>query len=125
MGYHVAWVAPPGADGGIDILAYTDPLGALGPRIKVQVKRVEAKVSADGLRSFIGVLGEDDIGIFVAAGGFTGGAEAEARRESKRKLTLIDLEKLYQLWVENQSKVAEEHRQLLPLTPVYYLDRRA
>ncbi len=28
MGYHVAWIAPPGADGGIDILAFTDPLGA-------------------------------------------------------------------------------------------------
>jgi len=30
MGYHVAWIAPPGADGGIDILAYSDPLGAWG-----------------------------------------------------------------------------------------------
>ena len=28
MGYHVAWVAPPGKDGGTDIVAYTDPLGA-------------------------------------------------------------------------------------------------
>jgi restriction system protein len=27
MGYHVAWIAPPGKDGGIDIVAYTDPLG--------------------------------------------------------------------------------------------------
>ena len=125
MGYHVAWIAPPGADGGIDILAYTDPLGALGPRIKVQVKRLDSKVSAEGLRSFLGVLGEDDIGIFVGAGGFTSGAEAEARRESKRKLTLIDLEKLYQLWVQHQHKVEEAHRQLLPLTPVHYLDRQA
>jgi hypothetical protein len=30
---------PPGPDQGLDILAYTDPLGATGPRIKVQVKR--------------------------------------------------------------------------------------
>lgn len=123
MGYHVAWIAPPGSDGGIDIVAYTDPLGAQGPRIKVQVKRLESKVSAEGLRSFLGVLGEDDIGIFVAAGGFTSAAAAEARRETKRKLTLIDLETLYQLWVEHQSKVAEAHRQLLPLTPVHYLDK--
>jgi restriction system protein len=122
MGYHVAWIAPPGADGGIDILAYTDPLGALGPRIKVQVKRLDNKVSADGLRSFIGVLGENDIGIFVAAGGFTTAAEAEARREATRKITLINLEKLYQLWIEHQHKVEEAHRQLLPLTPVHYLD---
>jgi restriction system protein len=122
MGYHVSWIAPPGADGGIDIVAYADPLGALGPRIKVQVKRQESKVSADGLRSFLGVLGEDDIGIFVAAGGFTSAAESEARRESKRKLTLIDLERLYLLWIEHQHKIQEAHRQLLPLTPVHYLD---
>lgn len=123
MGYHVAWIAPPGADGGIDILAYADPLGAQGARIKVQVKRQESKVSPDGLRSFLGVLGEDDIGIFVATGGFTSAAEAEARHEAKRKLTLIDLARLYGLWVEHQHRVEEEHRQLLPLTPVYYLDR--
>lgn len=124
MDYHVAWIAPPGADGGIDILAFTDPLGARGPRIKVQVKRQESKVNPDTLRSFMGVLGDDDIGIFVATGGFTSRAEFEARRESKRKLTLIDLEAVYRLWVEHQHKVSEEHRQLLPLTPVHFLDRR-
>ena len=36
MGYHVSWIAPPGRDGGIDILAHTDPLGISMPRIKVQ-----------------------------------------------------------------------------------------
>src|SRR5581483_1369220 len=28
MGYHVSWVAPPGPDRGVDIIARTDPLGA-------------------------------------------------------------------------------------------------
>jgi restriction system protein len=27
MGYHIAWISPPGPDQGLDILAYTDPLG--------------------------------------------------------------------------------------------------
>jgi restriction system protein len=31
MRYHIAWVSPPGPDQGLDILAYTDPLGATGP----------------------------------------------------------------------------------------------
>lgn len=124
MGYHVAWVSPPGADGGLDIVAYTDPLGASGPRIKVQVKRTEGKVTADGLRSFMAVVGDLDVGIFVALGGFTSGAESEARRQEKRKLTLIGALTLYELWVQYQSRVPEEYRQLLPLTPVYYLDRR-
>ena len=38
MGYYIYWIAPPGKDGGIDIIAYNDPLGANGPRVKVQVK---------------------------------------------------------------------------------------
>jgi restriction system protein len=53
MGYHVAWVSPPGRDGGVDIIAHTDPLGTQAPRIKVQVERVEAKVDKDGLKSFL------------------------------------------------------------------------
>ena len=38
MGYHVLWVAPPGPDRGVDIVAGPDPLGVNDPRIKVQVK---------------------------------------------------------------------------------------
>ncbi len=68
------------------------------------------------------VLGGDDIGIFVATGGFTSSAEAESRQPGNRKITLIDLKKVYDLWVEHQSHVSEEHRQLMPLTPVYFLD---
>jgi restriction system protein len=122
MDYHVAWIAPPGADGGMDILAFGDPLGATGPRIKVQVKRQDARIGSEGLRSFKGILGTDDIGIFVCTGGFTGPAESEALRETTRRLTLIDLESLYRLWIEHQRKIPEQHRRLLPLTPVYYLD---
>lgn len=64
MGYHIAWVAPPGPDGGTDIIAFLDPLGIQRPRIRVQVKRKQDKVSADALRSFMALLGDDDTGIF-------------------------------------------------------------
>lgn len=123
MGYFVAWEARGGADDGIDIIAYTDPLGAKGPRIKVQVKRLDKKVDVDGVRAFMAVLADDEVGIYVAASGFTAVAEREARREQKRKLTLIDLGTLYRLWVEHQRTIPEETRLLLRLTPVYYLDR--
>jgi predicted Mrr-cat superfamily restriction endonuclease len=52
LGYHVSWVAPPGKDGGIDIIAHTDPLGSQTPRIKVQVKRVEQKIDLQSLNAF-------------------------------------------------------------------------
>ena len=85
MGYHVSWNAPPGPDKGIDILAHNDPLGTSTPRIKVQVKRRADKISVDGLRSFMAVLGEQDVGIFVSTGGFTSEAESEARTKENRK----------------------------------------
>jgi restriction system protein len=121
MGYHVSWIAPPGPDKGIDILAHTDPLGTSVPRIKVQVKRREGKITAEGLRSFLAVLGDQDVGIFVSTGGFTSEAESEARTQERRKITLIDLEKLFDLWVQHYDKLAESDKRLLPLRPVYYL----
>jgi restriction system protein len=80
MDYHVAWIAPPGKDGGIDILAWTDPLGTRPPRIKVQVKRQAQAVNVDGLRAFMARLGDDDVGIFVSVGGFTKDAAGRGSR---------------------------------------------
>ena len=34
MGYYTPFVAPKGKDGGVDIIAYRDPLGTVSPRIK-------------------------------------------------------------------------------------------
>ena len=121
MGYYVSWVALPGPDKGTDILAHTDPLGTSVPRIKVQVKRREEKVNVEGLRSFMAVLGDQDVGIFVSTGGFTSDAESEARTQEKRKVTLPILEKLFDLWVKHYEKIEESDKRLLPLKPVYYL----
>lgn len=121
MGYHVSWVSPPGPDKGIDIVAHTDPLGTQNPRIKVQVKRHGDAVNADGLRSFMALLGDQDVGIYVCTGGFTSTAESEARTQERRRITLINLEKLFDLWVEHYKELAESDKQLLPLRPVYYL----
>lgn len=124
MGYYIGWVAPPGKDGGVDIVAFADPLGTKPPRIKVQVKRLDGKVNVDGLRSFMAVLGNDDVGIFVNAGGFTKDSDDEARNQHSRRLTLIDLERLVDLWKEHYSKLDEASRQRLPLQPVYFLSPR-
>jgi restriction system protein len=122
MSYHVSWIAPPGKDGGIDIVAWSDPLGTRPPRIKVQVKRVQQKVSVDGLRSFMAVLGADDSGLFVSTGGFTKDAEEAARTQETRKVTLVDLEKLFDLWVEYYDQLEDDARRRLPLRPIQFLD---
>jgi len=45
MGYYTPFVAPQGKDGGIDVIAYRDPLGTISPRIKVQIKHRESSAS--------------------------------------------------------------------------------
>jgi len=122
MGYHVSWIAPPGKDGGIDIVAHVDPLGTRVPRIKVQVKRQESSVSSDGLRSFMALLGDDDVGLFVCTGGFTKDATQEARTQEKRKVTLLTLDRLFDLWVEHYAKLSHEARKRFPLRPIHFLE---
>ena len=121
MGYHVAWVAPPGRDGGMDILAFQDPIGARPPRIKVQVKRQQASVSVEGMRSFIAVLNDEDVGIFVNIGGFTRDAQEAARNQANRRVTLVDLERLFDLWVEHYDRLSDAARRRMPLKPIWFL----
>lgn len=125
MDYHVLWVAPPGPDRGIDMIAHTDPLGTSSPRIKVQVKRqADTKISRDGVSSFVGTLGNLDVGIYVSAGGFTAEAEREARSQEQRRVTLIDLDRLVELWIAHSARLDDADRQRLPLKPIYFLTPR-
>lgn len=121
MGYYPSWISPPGRDGGLDIVAYPDPLGTRPPRIKVQVKRQAAAVDEDGLRSFLALVNEDDAGLFVSIGGFTRAAHDAARKQERRKITLIDLNRLVELWIEFYNKLDNLARERFPLTPIYFL----
>lgn len=121
MSYHVTWVSPPGRDGGIDVLAWPDPLGIRLPRIKVQVKRQQSAVGVEGLRSFMALLGDDDVGLFVCTGGFTKDAETEARTQQKRRVTLIGMQRLFELWVEHYKALSDSAQARLPLRPIHFL----
>jgi restriction system protein len=121
LAYHIAWISPPGKDGGVDIIAHTDPLGTSTPRIKVQVKRVAQKVDLQTLNSFLAIIDANDVGLFVSTGGFTRDAEETARKQTGRKITLIDLERLVDLWIEAYGKLEDKARRRLPLSPIYFL----
>ena len=71
MGYHTPFVAPKGKDGGIDVIAYRDPLGTESPRIQVQIKHRSNSATVHEVRQLMGLLQkEGDVGIFVSTGGF-------------------------------------------------------
>lgn len=123
MGYFTPFVAPKGKDGGIDIIAYNDPLGTIQPHIKVQVKHYpNSAISVDVIRSLMGVLNkEGEVGMIVTSGSFTTEAVREARH-ARRHLRLIDLNELISLWETFYGKMPYEDRALLPITPIYFLD---
>ncbi|NLA16131.1 MAG: Mrr restriction system protein [Bacteroidales bacterium] len=122
MGYFTPFISPKGRDGGLDILAYSDPLGATAPRLKVQVKhRPDASVPVDDIRSLTGLLNKDgDIGLFVTSGTYTSEAERSAR-ESHRHIRLLDIESFIDLWQQFYHKLSDEDKNMLPLHAVYFL----
>ncbi len=122
MNYHISEIAPRGKDGGIDIIAYSDPLGTIPPRIIVQVKhRPEAKISSDEIQKLSGAMKrQNDVGIFVTSGEFGHPAKIEAK-SSTRHIELIDFSRFLDLWIKHYEKMTDEQKYMLPLHPIYFL----
>lgn len=122
MGYYTPFIAPKGKDGGVDIIAYKDPLGTEQPTLKVQVKHYPTStISVDVVRSLLGILSKDsEVGLLVTSGSFTSDAVREARHAYKR-LRLIDINEFISLWVSYFGKMSEADQALLPITPVYFV----
>lgn len=121
MGYFIAHDAPPGPDGGVDLIVYKDALGTVPPRIKVQVMhRRNTKVTVKEIRELHGLLHNDEVGLMVSSGGFTSEAAREARASSKH-VDMIDLERFVTLWQQHYDRIGDEGRAMLPLAPIYFL----
>ncbi|HQB07999.1 MAG TPA: Mrr restriction system protein [Rectinema sp.] len=121
MGYYVPFNAKPGRDGGIDLAAYKDALGITPPRIKVQVKHRDQKMSVKEVRELEGLLRkEGDIGLIVSSGGFTSEVEREIRASIKH-IETMDLDRLISLWQQHYGNVSEAGKSLLPLVKLYFL----
>lgn len=120
MGYYTPFVAPKGKDGGIDVIAYRDPLGTVSPRIKVQIKHRGAAASVQEVRQLMGLLQKDgDVGMFVSSGGFTPDAKSTARG-SHVHVELVDIDRFIALWQEFYPKLTDEDKGLLTLVPIYF-----
>ena len=121
MGYHTPFIAPKGKDGGIDIIAYLDPLGAQTPRIKVQVKhKPDTAIGASEVRALSGVLKTGDIALFVTSGTYSPDARNAATTNDKF-IRLIDGELFIEMWQEYYSKMTDEDKNLLPLRRIAFL----
>jgi restriction system protein len=113
-------VSPRGSDQGRDIIASPDGLGMESPRIVVEVKhRPKEQMGAPTVRSFLGGLRSGDRGLYVSTGGFSREAKYEADRATV-PVTLLDLDDLVRLLVENYESADMDTRALVPLLRLYW-----
>ena len=121
MKYYTPFIAPKGKDGGIDIIAYLDPLGAQTPRIKVQVKhKPDTAIGASDIRALSGVLKAGDIALFVTSGTYSADAR-NAASGSDKFLRLIDGDEFIEMWQEYYDKMSDEDKNMLPLKRISFL----
>lgn len=121
IGYYTPFIAPKGKDGGIDIIAYIDPLGAQPPRIKAQVKhKPDTSIAAADIRALIGVLRTGDIALFVTSGTFSSDARNVAIN-AKEYIRLIDGSEFISMWQEYYDKMPDDDKKLLPLKRIAFL----
>jgi len=121
MKYYTPFIAPKGKDGGIDIIAYLDPLGAQTPRIKVQVKhKPETSIGASDIRALLGVLRAGDIALFVTSGTFSSDAR-NTSTSSREFIRLIDGDEFIDMWQEYYDKMSDDDKNMLPLKRIAFL----
>jgi len=119
MGYKTK-VSEPGPDRGKDIVASPDGLGIQQPRIKVQVKhRLKTRTGVDEISSFLGILLQHEVGLFVSTGGFTRDAYFKAE-SAQTPVTLIGLDDLVNLYKQYYDTIDAETRALVPLIKIYW-----
>lgn len=121
MGYYIQSVAPKGKDGGVDVVAYVDPMGAQTPRIKVQVKhRPDAVIGASDIRALLGILRSGDIALFVTSGTYSPDAKNTAAN-SREFIRLIDGDEFIEMWQNYYDKMSDDDKNMLPLKRISFL----
>jgi restriction system protein len=114
--------SPPGADGGVDILAGQGLLGLDGQRLCVQVKSSTSTADVRILRELKGTMDsfKADRGLLVSWGGFTRDLEREAR-QSYFQVRLWNAKDLVDAIYRTYDRLPEEIQAELPLKRVWAL----
>src|SRR5689334_6412771 len=122
MGYFIAWSGPSEKQRSFaDLVLQLDPLGIKNKRVYVQIKHKGQAVTAEGLKSFSSVLGEDEYGIIFSTSGFTGEAALELNSAASQKVNTLDLTAFFDLWRRYYNDLSQEARTLLPLKAIHFL----
>ena len=121
QGYRVV-VSPPGADGGVDIVAGKGPLGFDPPRLIVQVKSQDSSTDVTVLRELQGVMRQysAEQGLLVAWGGVTKALSKEAQRLFF-EIRIWDAGEVVRAIQQNYELLSEDVQADLPLKRIWVL----
>lgn len=120
LGY-TAQVSRPGADQGIDIVATEDPLGVKRPLLKVQCKSGSGPIGSPEVQALNGTLAENELGLFVAIGGFT--SQARQVASGMPKMRLLGPDDFVDLVLDHYADLPDEAKEALRLRRVWVPDR--
>ena len=120
MGYRTR-LAPPGPDGGIDIIAHRDELGFEPPIIKVQVKSSDGSIGLPAVSALYGNVDQNEHGLLVTLGSYTNQALNFAA--GKSNLRLLDGDDLIELILEHYEQLHSRYKGLIALKRVYIPDQ--
>lgn len=124
MGYFPSWMAPPEKQRGqINLIAYTDPIGAKGQRILTQIIQKGQSVTLEGVNGFLSILGPNDFGMIISMSGFTTQAIQELGTDNFERVTALDANSFFELWKKYYAELSQEIRSLLPLKVVHFLSQ--
>jgi restriction system protein len=118
----VVQVSPPGADGGVDILAGRGLFGMDSPRVVVQVKSEPKAVSDTVVSQLHGAVARNaaDQGLLVAMGGVTKPAEQQLVGQ-KFRVAVWDADRLQRAIFENYEALPADVKADLPLRRAWVL----
>lgn len=114
--------ASPGADGGVDILAGSGPMGFESPKLVVQVKSGATPADVNVLRSLIGTMNtfEASQGLLVSWAGFRGKVRDEARHKFF-SVRLWDSGDILNMILKYYDKLSDTMQAALPLKRLWAL----
>ncbi len=107
-------------DGGIDVIAHTDPLGINPPIIKVQCKQSSATRGRPDVQQLIGTLAHNEAGLFVTLGSFS--SDALALERERQNLRLFSGADVTNLTLTHYASLPPRWRSRMPLRQVLVVD---
>ena len=102
-------------DKGIDVTGSLNAEGLANIILRIQVKRITSTIGIEEVQRLRGTLSSDEHGAIVTTSKFTKQAQEEAQDEKKKRITLIDGEKLVDLILKYYNELDKKYKDLLKL----------